>query len=362
MAIICDSHKGGDTVMAAALQSTPSRTVIWLAANEKPKARTVHYLQSIIGTLMKATPDTRVRVAEEISDCVVKFCQSRMNYYRKELSRELPRCLSKLSKVEPASDSELEIVIQWLTDLQTHASILRCGDSSIKGLVNGCMQCRIYFPMLARFSRRETDQHQPITRTKHFIGRLAMYPRTVNTLLDVALEIPQLLENCELRLCDSSRHLPSPLNSELSTLDGIVRRMFPEFTANEVRSDLDRLNVFGNLHKRLSRACSFKTRVHAELLVLEKFRSNRWEFVAGDRYIGCSKPSCFCCYHYINSLPERYSVSGCHNKIYTHWRAPDLTGVQDLEAVKVREDALNAAVAKLRAEGWDDPAGLSLED
>uniref|UniRef100_A0A093Y3K3 Uncharacterized protein n=1 Tax=Talaromyces marneffei PM1 TaxID=1077442 RepID=A0A093Y3K3_TALMA len=269
MAIICDSHKGGDTVMAAALQSTPSRTVIWLAANEKPKARTVHYLQSIIGTLMKATPDTR---------------------------------------------------------------------------------CRIYFPMLARFSRRETDQHQPITRTKHFIGRLAMYPRTVNTLLDVALEIPQLLENCELRLCDSSRHLPSPLNSELSTLDGIVRRMFPEFTANEVRSDLDRLNVFGNLHKRLSRACSFKTRVHAELLVLEKFRSNRWEFVAGDRYIGCSKPSCFCCYHYINSLPERYSVSGCHNKIYTHWRAPDLTGVQDLEAVKVREDALNAAVAKLRAE------------
>jgi ankyrin repeat protein len=46
--------------------------------------------------------------------------------------------------------------------------------------------------------------------------------------------------------------------------------MFPEWTANEVRGDLDRLNVFGNLHKRLSRACSFKTRVHAELLVLEK--------------------------------------------------------------------------------------------
>jgi hypothetical protein len=212
------------------------------------------------------------------------------------------------------------------------------------------MKCRIYFPMLSRFSRRETDHHQPVTRTKHFIGRLATYSRTVNTLLDVAFDIPQLLENCELRICESSRHLPSPLNPDVSTLDGIVRRMFPEFTANEVRSDLDRLNVFRNLHERLRTACSFKSRVHAELLVLEKFRSNGWEFVAGDKYIGCSKPSCFCCYHYINSLPERYSVSGCHNKIYTHWRAPDPTGVQDLEAIKVREDTLNAVVAKLRAE------------
>uniref|UniRef100_A0A093XCB4 Glutamate racemase n=1 Tax=Talaromyces marneffei PM1 TaxID=1077442 RepID=A0A093XCB4_TALMA len=231
IAIICDSHKGGDTVMAAVLQSIPSRTVIWLAANEKPKTRTVHYLQRIIGTLAKATPDTRVQLADEISDCVVKFCQSRMNYYRKELSRELPRCLSKLYKVEPRSDLKMEIVIQWLKDLQTHASTLSCGDSPIKGLINASMQCRIYFPMLARFSRRETDRHQPVTRTRHFIGRLAIYPRTVNTLLDVALEIPQLLENCELRLCDSSRHLPSPLNPEVSTLDGNVRRMFPEFTA-----------------------------------------------------------------------------------------------------------------------------------
>jgi hypothetical protein len=126
--------------------------------------------------------------------------------------------------------------------------------------------------------------------------------------------------------------------------------MFLKFMANEVCSDLDRLNVFGNLYERLSRVCSFKTRVHAELLVLEKFRFNGWEFVAGDRYIGCSKPSCFCCYYYINFLPERYSVSGCYNKIYTYWRALDLTGVQDLEAVKARENALNTVVAKLRAE------------
>lgn len=212
-----------------------------------------------------------------------------------------------------------------------------------------CVKCRIHFPILSEFCRKETDQHQPVTRTKHFIGRLAIYPKSICTLLDVALEIPQLLADCQLRICESSRHLPSPLNSQVSTLDRVVHRMFPDFTATEVHSDLERLNIFGNLHEQLSRACTFKTRVHAELLLVEKFRSHGWDFVADDKYIGCSKPACFCCYHYINSLPERYSISRCHNKIYTHWRAPDLT-VQNLQSAKTREDALNAVVAKLRTE------------
>lgn len=242
------------------------------------------------------------------------------------------------------------MAIQWLKDLQTLTSKDSCENRSIKETISLCMTCRMHFPTLSGLSRRETEQHQPVTRSKHFIGRLAIYSRSVNALLDVALDIPQLLENCQLRTCASSRHRPSPLKPEASTLDGVVHRMFPESTASEIRGDLDRLNIFGNLHEKLSRACRFKTRVHAELLLIEKFRSNGWEFVADDKYIGCSKPACFCCYHYINSLPERYSVSRCHNKIYTHWRAPDLTGVQDLQAAKVREEALNAVLAKLRTE------------
>ncbi|KAH8706056.1 hypothetical protein BGW36DRAFT_286171 [Talaromyces proteolyticus] len=297
IATICDSRKGGDTVTAVALQATPLNTVIWLAANEKPTTRTAQYLQRIISALGKVTPHKRALVTEEVSDRVVEFCRS----------------------------------------------------SSVKEIMSVCMKCRIHFPTLSGLSRRETDQHQPVTRTKHFIGRLAIYQKSIQTLLDVALDIPQLLENCQLRICESSRHLPSPLNPKASTLDGVVHRMFPEFTSTEVRRDLERLNIFGNLHEQLSRACTFKTRVHAELLLIEKSRSNGWEFVAGDKYIGCSKPACFCCYHYINSLPERYSISGCHNKIYTHWRAPDLT-IQDLKAAKIREDALNAVVAKLRTE------------
>lgn len=100
VATICDSRKGGDTVTAVALQATPLHTVIWLAANENLKTRTTLYLQRVISALVKVTPETRARVSNEVLDSIIEFCHSRLNYYRKELSRELPRCLSKIQLSE----------------------------------------------------------------------------------------------------------------------------------------------------------------------------------------------------------------------------------------------------------------------
>lgn len=117
MATICDSRKGGDTVTAVALQATPTNTVIWLAANEKPKARTVQYLQGIISALVKATPDKRVLVTEEVSDRVVEFCRPRLDFYRKELSRELSRCLSKTHLCESTLPTLLYTM--WIIVLST---------------------------------------------------------------------------------------------------------------------------------------------------------------------------------------------------------------------------------------------------
>jgi hypothetical protein len=40
--------------------------------------------------------------------------------------------------------------------------------------------------------------------------------------------------------------------------------------------------------------CSFTTGVHAELLLVDLFQEHQYDFVADDRYIGCSKPACHC--------------------------------------------------------------------
>jgi hypothetical protein len=220
---------------------------------------------------------------------------------------------------------------------------------SLRNVADICLKCRVYFPALSDQARRETDTHQPVIRTKHYIGRLAIYSKTVKALVDGALELPCVLYNYQLKVCESSQ-MPSPLNPCDSTLNGIVRRMFPQSSAVKVRTDLEALNIFRDLSQRIQLACDFKTRVHAELLLVDKFRLGGLDFYAGDSYIGCSKPACFCCYYYISGLPERFTVSQCHNKLYTHWRPPDLADSGDLRAAKAREDALYAVITQLRQE------------
>ncbi|EAS36470.3 uncharacterized protein CIMG_01824 [Coccidioides immitis RS] len=352
IATICDFRKGGDTVTAAALQATPEHTVIWLSANKTPSAKTVNYLEGILAILTEVTVEKRSSTSEEIIRRIIEFCEPRLSHYCNELVKELPKCLNKIKSLEEAvqltdSDPELSKAIQWLQEMQ---KLTLQQEKPIKDIMNFCIRGRCFSPTLASLARRETDMHKPITRAMHYVGRLVVYLKCARALVDGALDLPQLLDGYQLRICESPNYVQSPLNPEQSTLAGIVGRMFQGSIADQTRSDLERLDIFCDIPEKLKDACTFRTRVHAELLLVDKFRSNKWEFFAGDRYVGCSKPACFCCYHYINSLPERYFVAQCHNKVYTHWRAPDLTDIHDFSAAKVREDALNVVIAKLRTE------------
>ncbi|PMD30803.1 hypothetical protein L207DRAFT_612083 [Hyaloscypha variabilis F] len=77
----------------------------------------------------------------------------------------------------------------------------------------------------------------------------------------------------------------------------------------------DRLH---QLSPKLREECQKKTwrpRVHAELILLDLFWSQNLEFVENDKYIGCSKPACYCCYHYITVHPGRFVPPACHNNL-----------------------------------------------
>ncbi|EFW16609.1 conserved hypothetical protein [Coccidioides posadasii str. Silveira] len=370
IATICDFRKGGDTVTAAALQATPEHTVIWLSANKTPSAKTVNYLEGILAILTEVTVEKRSSTSEEIIRRIIEFCEPRLSYYCNELVKELPDPIllsSSFPSLSPCkistrtgllilllegvqltdSDPELPKAIQWLQEMQ---KLTLQREKPIKDIMNFCIRGRCFSPTLASLARKETDTHKPITRAMHYVGRLVVYLKCARTLVDGALDLPQLLDGYQLRICESPNCVQSPLNPEQSTLDGIVGRMFQGSIADQTRLDLERLDIFRDIPEKLKDACMFRARVHAELLLVDKFRSNKWDFFAGDRYVGCSKPACFCCYHYINSLPERYFVAQCHNKVYTHWRAPDLTDIHDFSAAKVRENALNVVIAKLRTE------------
>jgi hypothetical protein len=95
---------------------------------------------------------------------------------------------------------------------------------------------------------------------------------------------------------------------------------------------------------------NFRPRVHAELIILEKFYDGQLEFVDRDRYIGCSKPACYCCYYYICAHPGNFVRPACHNNIYLNWRPPDIGDDPAGWRLKRRKEVLNDLLKKIR---WD---------
>lgn len=78
---------------------------------------------------------------------------------------------------------------------------------------------------------------------------------------------------------------------------------------------------------------------HAEASMLHHFSTNGLQFAGGDRYIGCSKPSCYCCRKYFRVHPWRARTGRAHDNVWIQWALPSPLkgddGSVDGHAVKI---------------------------
>jgi OTT_1508-like deaminase len=162
---------------------------------------------------------------------------------------------------------------------------------------------------------------------RHYVGRLRSWARSAELLVRVARRHPSLVSgfNCEIVCTPSPMRSPSP--DEKTNLDSIMRRMVG-------RSETERLERLQDILKCMRHfdiEASFKEkyadkslnpRIHSEVLILEHFYADERNFVNNDRYIGCSKPSCYCCDLYIRYHPGRFEHRACHGNLWTNWALP----------------------------------------
>ena len=193
-------------------------------------------------------------------------------------------------------------------------------------------------------------------KLRHYIGRLGFHVKAAKTLVAAAKSFPAFFDDFEIEYLPSSKPVESPPPmDELTTLDGIVGRMLKNENTPKVPYYRDALNAMDTklqIYQRLKneyRNPAFLPRVHAELILLEHFYKSGNDFVDGDKYIGCSKPACYCCYHYISAHPGNFVRPASHNKTYLCWRPPDIVD-DDAEgsAMKHRRDIINKMVEKIR--------------
>lgn len=165
--------------------------------------------------------------------------------------------------------------------------------------------------------------------------------------------MPDLFDNFVIKIRPSPKPPSSPPPTDhLTTLDGIIKRILPKDHAEvkKYQEALAFMNAKFNILDRLLaiyKDKTFKPRVHAELILLEFFYKNHLTFIDDDRFIGCSKPACYCCYHYISAHTGGFVRPPCHGIRYINWRPPDFNPM-DASEKKHRQDILNQIIKQIR--------------
>lgn len=224
-------------------------------------------------------------------------------------------------------------------------------------LVKECFAARKtpIFDTLAQLSGDGKPNSRLFNDIRHLLGRLGEHFHTAKTLVIAALRFPAILDDFKIERRGSPPSRCIFQSPDEITLEGISSRIFTKETdVTHYPKELDILNKLsdGALLGRLRQDCCFKTRVHAELLLVDHFYWKKFEYLDDDPYIGCSKPACFNCYQYFLAHPSHLILPASHNKLYLAWRTPDILAenVSVTTASKIREEITRKMNSSIRAE------------
>lgn len=175
--------------------------------------------------------------------------------------------------------------------------------------------------------------------------------KAVKIVVAAGLHHPALFDSMKIERRKASPSSSPPL-SKRTTLETIAGRMASDGIAiTTLRAALKDMDQKFGLTAELQEQCqsdTWRPRVHAELVLLDFFWTQNLDFVDGDRYIGCSKAACYCCYHYIRTHPGCFVAPACHNNNWLNWKAPDIYDSENEKLVKTREDILNEMAKRVR--------------
>lgn len=98
LAYMCDFDKGGETVTALGLQSTPQGHIFWVASNAGSKPKTIDFLRSLLTKVMHMSANaTTMECTEEVASQCIAFATPRIKKYRNHLKPLLRKCNAYLT-------------------------------------------------------------------------------------------------------------------------------------------------------------------------------------------------------------------------------------------------------------------------
>lgn len=220
-----------------------------------------------------------------------------------------------------------------------------------------CNACRNFdcWSTLLDLMRSDNSQEvqSPWASIYHYVGRLGCWFGKCESLVLTARQFPRLFENAPCEYLPLPRERSIPVNKSKVDFVSVLKRMVP---ANQQ-------NVVPRLYEQLTDLRLFSIpdvftenftddrlmgRIHPEVFLLEHFYLDKIRFWGREKYIGCSKPSCYCCNLYFRFHPGNFALRPAHNNVYVSWIPPLISQLHEEVKRKHNLDIMNQMNAYIR--------------
>jgi OTT_1508-like deaminase len=212
-----------------------------------------------------------------------------------------------------------------------------------------------HFPSVERLSEKHSRATGPSVWSglRHCIGRLGSWSKAAKILVCAANCYQDLISGFRVECLELPQPIAAPVADSQTNLDSALRRMLPANESDRLKKiqEIVRNNRVIDIPLKFFEAYTdknFKPRIHAEVLLFEYFHHKNLEFVNNDRYVGCSKPSCYCCDIYMKCHPGSFIARASHGNLWSNWRAPILPLEDGEAAQKHTRDMLSGMVKYIR--------------
>lgn len=337
LALLCDYDKGGPTVTAIAIQKMLQNLVYWVASNGGTTNRIAKFLREVLDMLSEMH-DMNTEISEKLLHKSINFNARTIKKYSSSLRSAAAKCILYVSRQRSSSEQSTSA-----EHLSTHIELLQSMLPALQDMIDKNdphALCEFAYEqsrtstMTALFAlaskagsspaeKGQKSEKDELEGMRHFIGRLAAYRYAVMQIVEFARSSPWILEKAIIRPCRAAEQSAVPPISTTFDFEDIVNRVLLVTDQEMKHTLLENMpsDVLNKMHKVLDE--NFKPKLHAELILLEAMWREKAEFVGGDKFIGCSKPACYCCYEYIRLHPSGMALPASHSKTYRNWRLPN---------------------------------------
>ncbi|KAL5003003.1 hypothetical protein BDV10DRAFT_190939 [Aspergillus recurvatus] len=325
--------------IAVAIERQPDGLTVRVAGTGDIDGIVVPFLNDLLHLLSKIVKlqhdeikqDEKEKILLSLSDIALDFAQEKIfDHYMKLLHDIAPVCLADMTKgSNGAHRDSLDFKAWFQKNFYKNGAPLT--QEHMKPLAKECFNA-LQSGLLDPLKEFTYQGHEHVTYFEKFYKRLRKLSLTIDMTLQLfesAISLSQDLANdLAAESIPYSPKLPIPLLPRKLAIEGIAHRMFSSPSKrDEFLQKLQETAPPGLTQTLAHYSQTVLTEVHPELLVINYFDTlSDGGFVdEGDKYIGCTKPSCYLCHLFISYHPARYSRISSSSRICLNWRLPDIS-------------------------------------